>query len=184
MRAQIQETFAGGTARAGVGIHSRFAGAPFKLRKTENSPAALKLFQGVLLAQIAWIHSQPAAAGTAVPVSYQLLISVPRRKVLSVGKLGGSVFPAGFYIYTGSARRHLLKRIFRHLGRSKKLRWHIDFLLSERDVSVLQVRVGAAPECALNRQTSGEIPVAGFGASDCRAGCGSHLKYLGVPRPY
>jgi len=34
-------------------------------------------------------------------------------------------------------------------------------------------------ECLLNQRASGEIIVPGFGASDCRAHCGSHLRYLG-----
>ncbi|HHM23598.1 MAG TPA: GIY-YIG nuclease family protein, partial [Bacteroidetes bacterium] len=132
----------------------------------------------MLLAQIAWICSPQAGGDTAAPISYQLLIWVSRRKILTVGKLGRSVFPAGCYVYTGSARRNLLRRIMRHLIRRKKLRWHIDFLLSGRDVSVLQVRTAAVPECALNQQPHGKILVPGFGASDCRSGCGSHLKFL------
>jgi Uri superfamily endonuclease len=34
-------------------------------------------------------------------------------------------------------------------------------------------------ECILNQKASGEIIVAGFGSSDCKNGCKSHLKYLG-----
>jgi hypothetical protein len=45
-------------------------------------------------------------------------------------------------------------------------------------VTVAGVRRYGEPECLINRNTPGEILVAGFGASDCRAGCGSHLKYL------
>jgi Uri superfamily endonuclease len=34
-------------------------------------------------------------------------------------------------------------------------------------------------ECEVNQAHPGVVLVPGFGASDCRNGCGSHLKYLG-----
>jgi Uri superfamily endonuclease len=34
-------------------------------------------------------------------------------------------------------------------------------------------------ECRLNQASGGQVLVRGFGASDCRAGCGAHLKYRG-----
>ncbi len=94
------------------------------------------------------------------------------------GALGSCNFPAGHYVYTGSARRNLQARITRHLSTGKKLRWHIDYLLAHPDVEILRVETSAIPECRWNQQLEGRIPVAGFGASDCRNGCGSHLKLL------
>lgn len=86
-------------------------------------------------------------------------------------------------MYTGSARRHLQARIARHLRRDKPLRWHIDYLLTAPEVRVMAVMQSAEAECALNQRQVGEIVVPGFGATDCRAGCGSHLKRLfGDPR--
>ena len=41
---------------------------------------------------------------------------------------------------------------------------------------VLEVRRSTEPECVLNQRGYGEIVVPGFGASDCRMKCGSHLK--------
>lgn len=111
--------------------------------------------------------------------SYQLLIDVPHPIAVTVGRLGRFSFPAGRYVYTGSARRNLDARIARHLRKHKALRWHIDYLLAAPGVRVLSVRHSRREECALNRATAGSIPVPGFGASDCRAGCGSHLKRLG-----
>lgn len=93
-----------------------------------------------------------------------------------MGRLGVFSFPAGSYVYTGSARRHFEARIARHLRRDKTLRWHIDYLLTAPGVSVLAVRRTPIDECALNQATDGDLPVPGFGASDCRQGCGSHLK--------
>jgi len=113
------------------------------------------------------------------PISYQLVIVVARPVRRAIGRLGVFDFPAGRYVYTGSARRNLDARIERHLRRKKTLRWHIDYLLTAPGVRVLDVRRSARGECALNRAVAGRIVVAGFGASDCRAACGTHLKYLG-----
>jgi len=113
------------------------------------------------------------------PTSYQIIIEIARPMRLTIGRLGAFRFPAGRYVYTGSARRNLEARIARHLRAEKALHWHIDYLLAAPGVRVLSVQRSRRDECALNRSTSGSIPVPGFGASDCRAGCGSHLKYLG-----
>jgi Uri superfamily endonuclease len=111
--------------------------------------------------------------------TYQLLIEVGRDLELQVGALGLCRFPAGTYVYTGSARRNLEARVERHLRRDKPLRWHVDYLLVAPDVRIVRVEFSQLPECQLNARTKGEIPVPGFGASDCRKGCGSHLKRCG-----
>lgn len=110
--------------------------------------------------------------------TYQLRIEVARPLRLAVGRLGRFDFPAGIYLYTGSARRNLEARIARHLRREKTLRWHIDYLLVAPGVRVLDV-ARSRRECRWNRAQPGEMPVPGFGASDCRSGCGSHLKRVG-----
>jgi len=111
--------------------------------------------------------------------SYQLLIDVSRPLRRAIGRLGEFDFPAGRYVYSGSAKRGLEARIARHLRRRKPLRWHIDHLLTAPGVEVAGVVRSRRHECALNRAVPGRIPALGFGASDCRAGCGAHLKYLG-----
>lgn len=112
--------------------------------------------------------------------TYQLRIHVPRPLRIAVGRLGCFGFPAGDYVYTGSARRNFQARIDRHLRKEKTLRWHIDYLLAAPGVTVTSVHPSREGECALNQATDGHIVVPGFGASDCRRGCGSHLKYLGA----
>ena len=112
------------------------------------------------------------------PRTYQLFIEVKAAVRVSVGRLGTYDFPAGRYVYTGSALRNFEARIERHLSSSKKMHWHIDYLLAAPGVRVLEVRRLVKDECAVNRSTRGSIPVPGFGSSDCRAGCGSHLKCL------
>lgn len=110
--------------------------------------------------------------------TYQLLIEVSRPITVTVGRLGRFRFPAGRYVYTGSARRGLEARIRRHLAHRKNKHWHIDYLLAHPGTRVVEVHRFTQPECEKNRQVGGEIMVPGFGASDCKMRCGSHLRYL------
>lgn len=110
------------------------------------------------------------------PRTYQLVIRVARPLRIAVGRFGVFDFPAGEYVYTGSARRNFEARVARHLRRDKTLRWHIDYLLTAKGVKIIEVRRSTTDECSLNQATPGEAVVPGFGASDCRHGCGSHLK--------
>ena len=110
-------------------------------------------------------------------ISYQLDIELAEAVSLNVGRLGLCHFPVGCYVYTGSARRSLEARLRRHLATEKTLRWHIDWLLAVPQARIVQVRRSSLAECQLNQATVGRIVIAGFGASDCRAGCGSHLKW-------
>lgn len=110
--------------------------------------------------------------------TYQLTIEVAKPVTVAVGRLGDTTFPAGCYVYTGSAKRNLIARVARHLSAHKRNRWHIDYLLSAPGVRITNVRFFARSECALNRATKGDVVVRGFGASDCRMGCGAHLKYI------
>ena len=111
--------------------------------------------------------------------SYQLHIRLAQPLRLAIGRLGRFDFPAGRYVYTGSAQHHFEARIARHLRAEKTLRWHIDYLLTAPGVTLTEVIRSEAEECALNQAVLGTLPAPGFGASDCRHGCGSHLKYLG-----
>jgi len=61
-------------------------------------------------------------------------------------------------------------------GHEKALRWHIDYLLTSQGVRVVEVVRSRRTECALNRASRGRILAIGFGAPDCRADCGAHLK--------
>lgn len=111
--------------------------------------------------------------------SYRLLIVVERTVRTRIGRLGTFDFPAGRYVYTGSAKRQLEARIARHRRREKALRWHVDYLLAAPGVRVARVLRSSRPECELNGAVRGRVVVPGFGASDCRAKCGAHLKFLG-----
>lgn len=114
------------------------------------------------------------------PTTYQLHIRLAQPLRVQVGRFGQFDFPAGEYVYTGSALRNFEARVARHLRSDKRLRWHVDYLLAAPGVTVAEVVRSCEPECALNQATAGEMLVAGFGASDCRQGCGSHLKFQGA----
>ena len=74
------------------------------------------------------------------PGIYALVLYIERSIVLKVGKLGDCIFQKGIYVYVGSARgkasTSLKWRILRHLRKKKRLKWHIDFLLSSSYVHV------------------------------------------------
>lgn len=116
------------------------------------------------------------------PCAYQLLIRLAVPVTITVGGLGRHDFPAGWYVYTGSAKRNIDARVRRHLSRAKRLHWHIDYLLAAPEAQVAHTTLHHTEECRLNARTPGCVPVSGFGAGDCRAGCGGHLKYLGRSR--
>lgn len=111
-------------------------------------------------------------------VTYQLFIEVKQPVRLAIGKLGSFDFPAGHYIYTGSAKRNIEARIRRHLAKDKKLRWHIDYLLHSTYATITKVERFVEAECEINQKTLGAALFPRFGASDCHAGCRSHLKYI------
>ena len=111
--------------------------------------------------------------------SYQLHINLSANIEIVIGKLGKFTFPMGNYIYTGSAKKNIDARIERHKSKDKKMHLHIDYLLNYKNTKITEVQKFDEEECILNQKASGEIIVAGFGSSDCKNGCKSHLKYLG-----
>ena len=121
---------------------------------------------------------------------YTLLIFVPEEICLNVGSLGMQRFPKGYYAYTGSAlgrgASSLNIRVQRHSRKAKTKFWHIDYLLAHEDVlitSVLTAQTDENMECETNSRIKhgldAEILIEGFGSSDCRQNCRSHLLFLG-----
>lgn len=115
------------------------------------------------------------------PLIYLLLLEVLRTCTVRVGSLGALTFDPGVYGYVGSARRAAGHRLARHLRRTKPLRWHIDYLTSRAETSVLGIVGWDATElgeCELAHHLVREgwqAPIYGFGSSDCRASCPAHL---------
>ena len=118
---------------------------------------------------------------------YQLRISVGKICSISIGKLGTFTFPAGQYVYTGRAKKNLAQRIDRHKKRNKKCFWHIDYLLTDENVQLEDITIiseNFSDECSENKKLlmrNASIVATGFGASDCKNDCGSHLLFLAGP---
>ena len=109
--------------------------------------------------------------------SYILVIDLAKDMRLDIGRLGTLEFPAGLYLYCGSALNGLEARIRRHLRRDKKRHWHIDHLTSVATVvEVWWVVDGKRWECSWAETMmgqGGQVVARWFGSSDCR--CLSHL---------
>ena len=120
---------------------------------------------------------------------YTLLLFLSKEVTLTIGKLGKKRFSRGYYTYTGSAlgkgASSLKHRIVRHMRKEKWRFWHIDYLLADENVSVeavIVVETNEKMECKANQHIKtirgAKVPVKGFGASDCRKNCGSHLLFF------
>jgi len=110
-------------------------------------------------------------------ISYQIFFNLNKSTTIQIGKLGKYTFSAGKYIYTGSAKKNMDRRIQRHRNINKKSHWHKDYLLNGDECKIQKIIKSSLEECTLNQSTNGKIIVPGFGASDCRRDCISHLKY-------
>ena len=110
---------------------------------------------------------------------YLLVMEVKDDLKVEVGALGRLTFKPGYYVYVGSAKANLQKRIERHKRKHKALKWHIDYLtVTARVVADFPIRSEEISECELARMlkgfADGEVPK--FGSSDCQ--CQSHLFYF------
>jgi len=111
--------------------------------------------------------------------SYIIVLHIAADVDVAVGSLGEIQFSPGFYLYVGSAKRTLTKRLDRHLRKNKLFHWHIDYLRDYADSCVAMPIRSSAPlehelAAALRGIADGSIPA--FGASDCS--CASHLFHF------
>jgi len=76
-------------------------------------------------------------SGSEEHEGYPWVVSVPNlpeaAENRSCRRPGQIPFPAGWYVYTGSARNGLAQRVGRHLRHNKRKHWHIDYLLAVAD---------------------------------------------------
>lgn len=132
--------------------------------------------------------------------SYILIARVKKDSKIDIGKLGKLDFKKGYYCYVGSANGKtvsLENRLKRHIKLSiekkGKLRWHIDYFLTNHNVLLNGViafekkprkseceprKSECEPresECGLSHilEKSADYTVKKFGSSDCK--CNSHL---------
>ena len=111
--------------------------------------------------------------------SYLLIYSNSSCRIADVGHLGGISFPEGFYIYVGSGKKNLFKRIEYHRRNSVKKHWHVDYIKNHfkliMDIPIVTHR---DIECILAEKIIelGGKGIKGFGSSDCR--CNSHFFFF------
>lgn len=115
--------------------------------------------------------------------TYALVLYLDHETRIVIGRLGTFDLPAGYYLYVGSALGPggLEARLARHFRAEKRLRWHIDHLLEH--AQIVEVWTASSEnrlEClwaqAARELPGAQIPVPGFGSSDCR--CPAHLVHF------
>jgi len=122
--------------------------------------------------------------------NYTLIIHLKAPSRMCTTKQGSIKLGRGYYAYTGSAlgtgALSLRSRVARHFRKRKEKHWHIDYLLANKAACITAVVAASRidnKECEITnsiRNVEGAtVPVIGFGASDCKRHCGSHLIYLG-----
>lgn len=119
---------------------------------------------------------------------YILIIKLNKDSEIKIGSLKNLDFKKGIYAYIGSSQNNLEKRIERHLRKNKKIHWHIDYLLKNKNAKIINVSYKVADkseECKTAKKLiKNNIPITGFGCSDCK--CNSHLfriKNKGLNEP-
>lgn len=108
--------------------------------------------------------------------SYLIQLHFPEDREITVGSLGRMVIKKGYYLYVGSARKNLARRVERHLRKKKRFFWHIDYLRDQAaSCFAIPIRTGDAIEHELAAAVAAisDWSVPRFGSSDCS--CGSHL---------
>lgn len=113
--------------------------------------------------------------------TYCLIINLKKNENIKIGKLYKHLeFKKGYYVYIGSAMNSLIKRIERHFSHDKKMHWHIDYLLNNKNSTIEEVLFNISNkkvECDLAKIISKKgYEISKFGSSDCN--CNSHLIYF------
>ncbi len=116
------------------------------------------------------------------PGSYALHLILREPVRLAVGRLEEFAFPAGDYLYLGSAQGPggLRGRLRHHARVAASLHWHLDWLRPHAVLAGCWYSLeGGSLECSWSQALLGlpgaSVPAPGFGASDCRRGCAAHL---------
>ncbi len=134
---------------------------------------------------------------------YVMVMHLDHDLDLEIGSKGMMHFKAGYYMYVGSAKANLTKRIERHKRKRKKMHWHLDYFRGHCEmIAAVPIRTSGLPleswslthepypsmpsmpdpddvdvsvECALADAVGAiaEWEVPKFGSSDCY--CTSHL---------
>jgi Uri superfamily endonuclease len=122
------------------------------------------------------------------PGTYALLLRASSARTVTVGALGELSVRPGWYVYVGSAfgAGGLRARVGRHARGDGATHWHVDYLRAATALeAVWYTHDDRRRECAwaaaLRERPGAQVPMAGFGASDC--GCDAHLIAFGALPP-
>lgn len=108
--------------------------------------------------------------------SYIIILCLRKDIHIEIGSLGRLKFKKGYYLYVGSAKANLTKRIERHKRKGKKHFWHVDYLRDKAEFcSALPIRARGPLECSIAKRLKGisDWFIPRFGSSDCT--CETHL---------
>jgi len=128
--------------------------------------------------------SESATGGLRTePGTYALLLRADTEQLLKIGALGEMTVRPDVYVYVGSAfgPGGVRARVRRHARDDGARHWHVDYLRARTRLdAVWYTHDPARRECtwatALRGRPDAEVPLGGFGASDCD--CRSHLVVL------
>ena len=125
--------------------------------------------------------------------AYLLIMEIKQTVTIQIKSLGSVSFAPGEWVYVGSGMGNgstsIENRLLRHFRDDKKIYWHIDYLLSAGAMvtKALGIESQKHVECLLARTLSDHdnfLPgPRGFGSSDCRKGCGTHIYHYQGKQP-
>lgn len=143
-----------------------------------------RLLSSIIDIIMAMHSSKLPASIPSLPGTYALVLHLSRALEIEVGKLGKTIFPAGYYIYVGSALGPggLAGRLRRHSRSTAspgwQAKWHVDYLRHYTKTSAVWVVQQSTRRehdwAAVIQELPGVmITMPGFGSSDCS--CPAHL---------
>ncbi|PQL20350.1 DNA/RNA nuclease SfsA [Veillonella denticariosi JCM 15641] len=93
---------------------------------------------------------------------YVMVMHLDRDLELEIGSKGMMHFKEGYYMYVGSAKANLAKRIERHKRKRKKMHWHLDYFRGHCEmIAGLPIRTSGKPQAmTLGAQTQRECEFA------------------------
>ena len=129
------------------------------------------------------MNERPTDGPRAEPGTYALLLRAETEQTIEVGALGEMTVRPGVYVYVGSAfgPGGVRARVRRHARANGARHWHVDYLRAATTLEAVwythdPTRRECAWAAALRDMPDAEVPLAGFGASDCD--CPAHLVAL------
>ena len=119
--------------------------------------------------------------------NYILVMKLEKTVKRLINRFGKIELLPGYYFYCGSAQGSggIRGRVCRHLRNSSKKQWHIDHIKDQMQIMEVWYQVDSDNrECEFSKffinQEFSMVAVEGFGASDCRKKCKSHLIMLPI----